>query len=144
MSDYIKNAEKYIQSIKEEFRLLNQYNKVIATMGFATFFAMAGFVKNDANKTIFIWSIIFMSFAVTLFVAHELFRMLYYSRYTSDKASAIEKLPDGNPLKAVDAIRDVVLHRMEKWNKWFLYPSLVSGFVAVILMFVNYFLILIS
>jgi len=131
MSDYIKKNENYIQTMGKDFEFLSQYNRTIISFGFAGFFAMATFVKGNIDDKIFIISIISMSLSMFLFVLHELFRALYYIRYTSNKAAAIEKLPDNNPLKIIESEHNIVQIRMFKWNKWFFYPSIVLGFIGV-------------
>ncbi len=94
MSKYIEENESFLKTVKEEFQILNQYNTTIISVGFASFFAMAVFVKDGADKTFFLWAIISMSISISIFVIHELIRSLYYSWYISNKAKAIEKLLD--------------------------------------------------
>ncbi|MCP3968430.1 MAG: hypothetical protein GY750_19120 [Lentisphaerae bacterium] len=142
--DYNKSIEAYVEYIKTEFELINNYNSTIVYIGFAAFFALATYVKDFGNRKLFIASIIFMSVSIVFFVAHELRRALIFSKHSSNKANAIENLPDKNLLKSVDETYKVTLIRFQKHNQWYFIPSLLSALVAVTLMFINFLIILLK
>ncbi len=142
--DYNKSIEAYVEYLKIQFELINNYNSTIVYIGFAAFFALATYVKNFGNRKLFIVAVIFMSVSIGFFVAHELSRAVIFSKYSSNKANAIENLPDNNLLKSVDKTYKVTLIRFQKYNKWFFIPSLLLALIAVMLMFINFFIILIK
>ena len=139
MNEYIKKVDTYSESVKEEFNYINEYNNKLCTYGFAIFFALSSLVKDIGNKQIFYWSILSMSISTFIFVIHEIFKSLYFSRYSSNKSSAIENLPNDNLLNHVTKIDTIIQIRFQKWNKYFFYPALLFGLIAVITMFLNYY-----
>ncbi|QSH42364.1 hypothetical protein P0136_03145 [Lentisphaerota bacterium ZTH] len=145
-TDYIEEQKSYIRTIYEQFKIINSYNTTIAYIGFASFFFMANYVKdqNLGNKTLSLIAIISMSISIAIFTAHEVWRALFFSDYTSKQAVAIESLPEKNPLKLVNDKYEVNAIRFQKYNKWFFTLSVSCAIIAIILMFINYFIILCS
>ncbi len=140
--EYLQKMDIYVKSIQESFKEIDSYNTKVATMGYATFFGLSTLVDDVVDKQLLVYAVSFISISVFFFVFHEVFRMLYFSRYISSKAKSLEFLPDTNPLMKVDSFDSVVRARMQKWNAFFAYPSVITGLVAVIIMMLNYILYL--
>ncbi|MCP3966622.1 MAG: hypothetical protein GY750_14110 [Lentisphaerae bacterium] len=83
-------------------------------ISFAAFSALATYVKDFGNRKLFIAAIIFMSVSIGFFVAHELRRAVIFSKYSSNKANAIENLSDKNLLKPVHETYKVTSIRFQK------------------------------
>jgi hypothetical protein len=146
MANYYNNndVEAYVKSLKENFSLINDYNTKVVSFGFVTFFAMATLVQSTAPKSIFIWAVVLMSLSIVIFVLHEIIRFCYPSTNSSNKAKAIESLPDDNLLRKINADGVIFEIRFQKWNKYFFIPSLLFGVSALMILFYCYFCILLN
>lgn len=144
MNEYKENIKAYVQAKKDEFSILNDYNTRVVSFGFAAFFAMAIYVKNFAPKQLFIMAILFMSASVALFVGFELFRAVELNLNAAKKSRAFEGLPEDSPMRQINDEELITYVRLQKWNPWFLFPSLFCGLVGMGILFVCYVSALIS
>lgn len=136
--EYEQQIKSYIEAIKNEFGQLNDYNTKVVSFGYVAFFAMATYVKDQAPRKIFIAAVLLMSASITLFIVHELCRALYFSRYSSSKAKALESLPENNPLQKIDASHTLACIRFQKMNLYFFWPSSLFGLAGLLLLFLCY------
>lgn len=141
---YDQQMKAYIEAIKNEFSQLNDYNSKVVSFGYVAFFAMATYVKDHAPHKIFITAVLLMSISIALFIIHELCRALYFSRYTSSKAKALEALPENNPLQNVNDLHTLNCIRFQKMNMCFFWPSSLLGIAGLLMLFFCYINIIIS
>ena len=65
MEDSQKQNEAYIRTVREQFQLMQNYNSTIVSVGYASFFAMAAFVRDKSDNRIFLYSVIAMSLSIS-------------------------------------------------------------------------------
>ena len=138
MNEYKQQIDSYIQAVKNEFSLLNDYNTKVISFGFAAFFALATYVKTFCYSPAFIVAILLMSVSVTLFVFYELYRSFLLNQYARGKSLALDKLPDNNPMLLIDNQKDIDNVRFQRFYPYFFFPSLLAGLFAVGLLFYCY------
>ena len=142
--EYDQQLKAYCEAIKNEFSQLNDYNTKVISFGYVAFFAIATYVKDQAPRKIFIAAVLLMSASITLFIIHELCRALYFSRYTSSKARALEALPNNNPLQNIDNLHTLACIRFQKINMCFFWPSSLLGIAGLLMLFFCYLNIVIT
>ena len=142
MNDYKQQTQIYVQSKKEEFSNLNDYNSKVVSFGFAAFFAIATYVKTYCMGKFFVLAILFMTISVILFVVFELYRSYLLNRNARDVSMALDKLPDEHPLLLVDSNQVINYVRLQRLHPYFFFPSLIFGLIAVALLFICYLKVL--
>lgn len=138
MTEYKQQIQSYVQSKKEEFSLINDYNTKVLSFGYAAFFALAAYVKTFCQGKIFIFAVLFMSVSVTFFVTFELYRSIMLNKNARAKSLALDKLPDNHPMLLIDEKQTVNYVRLQRFHPFFFFPSLISCLAAVILLFYCY------
>lgn len=138
MNEYKQQVQSYVQSKKDEFSLLNDYNTKVVSFGFAAFFALAAYVKTFCQGRVFIVALLLMSVSVTFFVVFELYRSIMLNKNARAKSLAMDKLPDKHPMLLVDEEQTINYVRLQRLHPFFFFPSLISGIVAVSLLFYCY------
>lgn len=142
--EYEQQIKAYVEAIKNEFTQINNYNSKVFGFGYVAFFAIATYIKDQAPKKIFLTAVLLMSASIALFIIHELCRALYFSRYSSSKAKALEALPENNLLQKVDASHTIACIRFQKLNLFFFWPSSLLGVAGLVLLFLCYLNIIIG
>jgi hypothetical protein len=136
--EYELQIKAYIETVKNEFSQINDYNTKVISFGYVAFFAIATYVKDLAPRKTFIISILLMSASITLFIIHELCRALYFSRYSSSKAKALEALPENSLLQKIDVSHTIACIRFQKLNLFFFWPSSLLGVAGLVMLFLCY------
>jgi|GEM_PF-5756280 len=140
---YDQDVKAYAESIKNEFTHYNEYNSKVVSFGYVAFFALATYVKDLAPKKFFVTAVLLMSASIAIFVVLELCRSMYFSRYSTLKAKALEKLPERNLLQQIDDAHMVACIRFQKTNLLFFWPSCLLGIAGLVILFLCYLNILI-
>lgn len=144
MSEYQQQIQSYVQSKKDEFSLLNDYNTKVVSFGFAAFFALATYLKTFCqSSTVFVVALLFMSMSVTIFVSFELYRSFLLNKHAHAESLALDKLPDDNPMLLIRDKRLINDVRFQRCYPYFFFPSLLLGLIAIALLFYCYVEVLI-
>jgi hypothetical protein len=147
MNEYQQQIQSYVQLKKDEFSLLNDYNTKVISFGFAAFFALATYLKpfcQSYNCHAFVFSLLFMSMSVAIFVVFELYRSILLNKHARDGALSLDKLPDNNPMLLIDEKHKINWVRFQRYHPYFFYPSLLTGLAALVLLFYCYIKVLIA
>ena len=143
MSEYQQQIQSYIQFKKDEFSLLNDYNTKVVSFGFAAFFALATYLKTFCQSTAFVVALLFMIASVTIFVFFELYRSFLLNKHAHDESLALDKLPDDNPMLLITEKFKINYVRFQRCYPYFFFPTLLTGLIAVALLFYCYIKVLI-
>lgn len=133
--EYEDQIKIYIEATKTYFDQINEYNNRIISVGYAAFFAIATYVKDNSPRGIFLASIIFMSISVAIFVVHELCRAMYLSRYSSNSSRAIEDIA---AVKLANDSHTKSIIKYQRYNILFYWSSLLTGLAGTVLIFLCY------
>ena len=129
---------KYLDGLKklssENYSQAKSYTNLIMIAGYASYFAALNYCKPYLPLNLFLWSILFMSLSITLFVAHEIYGMISttialrkFQNALSDEKNYIQELEEYN--KAAHKEKN----RVGRIWSYHLYPTLLFAIIGLVL-----------
>ncbi|NIA07839.1 MAG: hypothetical protein GWP14_09460 [Actinobacteria bacterium] len=121
------------------------YTQLIIIVGYASFFGIWSFVKGYISEKCVLWSAIFMSVSVTIFVLFEVCKMIYTSWFLLKRDSTLKNIQNmDDPQKILDALRrhDKQVQRTTvRWGKfwcWIIVPTVLFAVIAIAMSLIGF------
>ena len=129
---YLKHLEGLRKLSGENYSQAKSYANLIIIAGYASYFTALNFCKLHLPLKLLLWSILFMSLSIILFVAHEVYGMISttinlrkFQNALSDKEKYIQRLEELN--KATDSEKN----RIGRIWSYHLYPTLIFSIISL-------------
>jgi len=129
---YLKYLEGLRKLSAENYSQAKSYTNLIIIAGYASYFAALNYCKSHLPPKLLLWSILFMSLSIILFVSHEVYGMISttinlrkFQDALTDKEKYIQMLEELN--KATDNERN----RIGRIWSYCLYPTLIFSVISL-------------
>ena len=127
------------------------YTQLIVVAGYASFFGIWSFVKEYVSSKCVLWSAVFMSISVIIFVFFEVCKMVYNSWFLLKRDTTLKNIQTMNePQKVLDALgqHDKQVQRTAiMWGKfwcWTIVPTVVFAVIAIAISLIGFLLALLA
>ena len=127
------------------------YTQLIVIAGYASFFGIWSFVKDYVSSKCVLWSALFMSISVIIFVFFEVCKMVYNGWFLLKRDTTLKNVQTMNdPQKVLDALGkyDKQVQRTTiTWGKfwcWTMVPTVVFALIAIAISLLGFLLALLA
>jgi Sec-independent protein secretion pathway component TatC len=132
-ADYQEFLDKLAEYFSRQFESSMYYTNIIIGGGYAAFFGVWGIIKDLLTNFDKVYSVLFMSASLLLFIIWEIIKMIYSSISFNKIGKALQKTSD-TFFQKMKQQEKTELFMMQLWP-WFLIPTIVSGIVGIYFLF---------